>query len=459
MTSNLISEKLEKILPNKKVFISFFLLLLTLTFGAMVALANENIVTVETSILNVRYGPGLSHDVITQVAEKDRLFLLGEENKWYKVRLNDDQVGWVASWLVKSDEIIQGDTQFARVTAEAVNIRQFSNADSEILGTVYKDTELQVLYQDGAWYQVLYMGHVAWIHSDYIEILDTVPNEEVQVSTEETAGNSASLVEIGNDVTNIRNSPSVEGEVIYYAEPGEQFEFVNNDGDWYQIKVDDETVGYVAGWVASIIEDSSEVDADESFTETADAQYARTASSLAEATIVIDAGHGGYDPGAISPDQTIHEKDITLDTALLLKNRLQDAGSNVILTRTADDFVSLNERVSTAHTHQADLFISLHYDSVEQANTMSGTTTYYYFDSHLELANTINRYLTQTGPLENNGVRLGDYYVLRTNRQPGILLELGYMNSDIDVQYIDTHSYQATVVEAVYQALREYYGQ
>src|SRR5699024_2611473 len=194
---------------------------------------------------------------------------------------------------------------------------------------------------------------------------DTVPNERVQVSTEETAGNSASLVEIGNDVTNIRNSPSVEGEVIYYAEPGEQFEFVNNDGDWYQIKVDDETVGYVAGWVASIIEDSSEVDADESFTETADAQYARTASSLAEATIVIDAGHGGYDPGAISPDQTIHEKDITLDTALLLKNRLQDAGSNVILTRTADDFVSLNERVSTAHTHQADLFISLHYDSVE----------------------------------------------------------------------------------------------
>lgn len=459
MTSNLISEKLEKILPNKKVFISFFLLLLILTFGAMVALANENIVTVETSILNVRYGPGLSHDVITQVAEKDRLILLGEENKWYKVRLNDDQVGWVASWLVKSDEIIQGDTQFARVAAEAVNIRQFSNIDSEILATVYKDTELQVLYQDGAWYQVLYMGHVAWIHSDYIEILDTVPNEEVQVSTEETAGNNASLVEIGNDVTNIRISPSVEGEVIYYAEPGEQFEFVNNEGDWYQIKVDDETIGYVAGWVASIVDDSSEVEADESFTETVEAQYARKASSLAEATIVIDAGHGGYDPGAISPDQTIHEKDITLDTALLLMNRLQDAGSNVILTRTADDFVSLNERVSTAHTHQADLFISLHYDSVEQANTMSGTTTYYYFDSHLELANTINRYLTQTGPLENNGVRLGDYYVLRTNRQPGILLELGYMNSDIDVQYIDTHSYQATVVEAIYQSLREYYGQ
>lgn len=459
MSSNLISEKLEKILPNKTVFIGLFLLLLSLTFGTMVALANENVVTVETSNLNVRYGPGLSHDVLTQVEEKERLFLLGEENKWYKVRLNDDSVGWVASWLVDSDEIIHGETQFARVTGESVNIRQFSNTDSEILGTVYQDTELQILYQDDPWYQVLYMGQVAWIHSDYIEILETVPIEEVQVSENDTSQSSTSLVEIGESVTNIRNAPSTEGEIIYYAEPGEQFEFVNNNGEWYEIKMDDDITGYVAGWVASVIEDSSQVDNAESLTETAVAQYARTVSSLAEATIVIDAGHGGYDPGAISPNQTIHEKDITLNTALLLQNRLQDAGSNVILTRSNDDFVSLNGRVETAHTHQADLFISLHYDAVELANSMSGTTTYYHFDSNLELANTINRYLTQNGPLENNGVRLGDYFVLRSNRQPSILLELGYMNSDIDVQHIDTPSYQATVVEAIYQALREYYGQ
>ena len=459
MSSNLISEKLEEILPNKKIFIGFFLLLLSLTFGAMVALANENVVTVETAILNVRYGPGLSHDVLTQVEEKDRLFLLGEENKWYKVRLNDDSVGWVASWLVDSDEIIHGETQFARVTSESVNIRQFSNTESEILGTVYQDTELQILYQDDPWYQVLYMGQVAWIHSDYIQILESVPVEEVQVIADETTQSNTSIVEIGESVTNIRSSPSTEGEIIYYAEPGEQFEFVNNDGEWYEIKLDDETTGYVAGWVASIIEDSSQIDNADSFTDTAVAQYARTISSLAEATIVIDAGHGGYDPGAISPNQTIHEKDITLDTALLLQNRLQDAGSNVILTRSNDDFVSLNGRVETAHTHQADLFISLHYDAVELANTMSGTTTYYYFDSNLELANIINRYLAQNGPLENNGVRLGDYFVLRSNRQPSILLELGYMNNDVDVQYIDTPSYQATVVEAIYQALREYYGQ
>ena len=54
---------------------------------------------------------------------------------------------------------------------------------------------------------------------------------------------------------------------------------------------------------------------------------------------------------------------------------------------------------------------------------------------------------------------MGDYYVLRTNQQPAILLELGYMNSDLDLEHIDSQSYQASVVEAIYQALREYYSQ
>ncbi len=458
MSSDSLSDKLKNKLPKKSVFITFFIVLISLTFGAMVALANENTVVVETDILNVRYGPGLSHGVMTQVEEDDRLFLLGEENKWYKVRLGDDQVGWVASWLVDSNDVIQGDQQFARVTGEAVNIRQFSNTDSEILGTVYRDTELQVLYQEGQWYQVLYMGRVAWIHGDYIEMIDAAPAENVQTTSE--AVSDSSVVVIGEaPSTNIRSEPSMSGEVIHRADPGEQFEYIESAGDWYQIRVNEHQTGYVSGTVASIgtKEDVEETDAAE--TESSQAQYARTATNLAEATIVVDAGHGGHDSGAISSNEAIQEKDIALSTALLLRNRLQDAGSNVILTRSTDDFISLDQRVQTSHAHQADLFISLHYDAVEVTNTMNGTTTYYYSEDDLDLANTVNRYLSQSGPLDNNGVRLGDYYVLRTNRQPAILLELGYMNSQTDLQHIDTEAYQSTIVEVIYQALRDYYGQ
>lgn len=456
MSSKIISEKLKKILPNKSIFIGLFLLMITLTFGAIVALANENMVVVEADILNVRYGPGLSHNVLTQVEEDERLFLLGEENKWFKVRLKDDQVGWVASWLVDSNEMLHEDQQFAVVTGDAVNIRQFSTSDSNIIGTVYKNTELQVLYQDGSWYQVLYMGQVAWIHGDYIETIAT-PSSSEETGNREIPTDSTVVV-IGNaPSTNIRSEASMEGGVIHTAAPAERFEYIESVGSWFHIKIDDNRTGFVADSVASLeTKEETTIPVADDLT---GSQYARSVSNISEATIVIDAGHGGHDSGAISSDDSILEKDIALSTALLLRDRLQDAGTNVILSRSNDTFVSLDNRVQTAHNNQADLFISLHYDAIEVANSMGGTTTYYYSDTNLDLANTINRYLTNMGPLNNNGVRHGNYYVLRTNRQPAILLELGYMNNSTDIQYIHTRAYQSAVVESLYQALREYFGQ
>lgn len=457
MSSKIISEKLKRILPNKNIFIGLFMFMLTITFSVIVALANENMVVVETAVLNVRYGPGLSHDVLTQVEENDRLFLLGEENKWYKVRLSDDQIGWVASWLVDSNDILHDDQQFAIVTADAVNIRQFSTTDSNIIGAVYKDSELQILYQEGDWYQVLYMGQVAWIHGDYVDII-TTPSA-AQADSVQDIPTDSTVVVIGNaQSTNIRSLASMDGEVIHTAGPGERFQYIESVGSWFHIRINENLTGYVADSVATLstVETQAESVASQDLT---GSQYARSISNISEATIVIDAGHGGRDSGAVSADNSIFEKDITLSTAILLRNRLQDAGANVILSRSSDEFVSLDDRVITGHNYQADLFISLHYDAIEVANSMSGTTTYYYSESNLELANTVNRYLAQLGPLNNNGVRHGKYYVLRANNQPSILLELGYMNSDIDIQHIDTIAYQSTIVEAVYQALREYYGQ
>ncbi len=457
MTRDSLSNKFIKKIPNKKIVISFFVALITLTLSAMVALANENTVVVEADVLNVRYGPGLSHEVLTQVEEEERLFLLGEENKWYKVRLDGNQVGWVASWLVNSNEITQENLEFIRVTGDAVNIRKFASADSERLGTAYRDTELQVLYRDGDWYQIIYLGQVAWIHADYVESIQA-PSQSVQTETTSTA--AAPVVTIGDaPATNIRSLPSFDGEVLYIAQPGEQFSFIEDVNGWFHIQLNDTQTAYVSDTVAHLSTNEAVSNPAIAPTETVQAQYARSVTNLAEATIVIDPGHGGYDPGAVSSDETINEKDVALSTAKLLAHRLQDAGTNVILTRSGDHYVSLDDRVQTAHAHSADLFISLHYDAIAQANSMSGTTTYYFFEEHLELANTVNQYLSENGPLNNNGVRLGDYYVLRTNRQPSILVELGYMNHSLDVQYIDTQAYQASVVEAIYQALRDYYSQ
>lgn len=449
MSSIFLSDKLKNILPDKKIFVTLIMMLFMLTIGSVVVLANENTVTVEAEILNVRYGPGLSHEVLTQVEEKERLHVLGEENKWYKVRLPNDQIGWVASWLVDNNKLMNKDPHFVRVTAPTVNIRQFANAESTILGAVHENTELQVLYKDGSWLQILYMGQVAWIHGDYTEKIE-------QTTQPEIIATSPSVVKTGDQRTNVRSAPSMEAEIILLADANTHFDYLETINGWHHVQITENQTGYIAESVSSLQE--KEVVATATNTPPA-VQPVAKASSLAEATIVVDAGHGGNDPGAISANQKIYEKDLALNTALLLKSRLEDAGSNVILTRQQDVYISLDDRVAISHQHNADAFISLHYDAMEQANTMSGTTTYYQVDANLELAQTINKYLKTNGPLPNNGVRLADYLVLRENKQPAILLELGYMNHTHDTQVIDTPSYQATIVEAIYQALGEYYGQ
>ena len=89
---------------------------------------------------------------------------------------------------------------------------------------------------------------------------------------------------------------------------------------------------------------------------------------------------------------------------------------------------------------------------------MSGTTTYYYSESERNLADTINTKLTQQGPLKNNGVRHGNYFVLRNNAQPSILLELGYLDNDHDITIVNTANYQQTVAEAIYHGLSAYFA-
>jgi N-acetylmuramoyl-L-alanine amidase len=94
-------------------------------------------------------------------------------------------------------------------------------------------------------------------------------------------------------------------------------------------------------------------------------------------TVVIDAGHGGKDPGAISSDNKIREKTITLDVALKLGQRIKDAYPDVkvVYTRSKDTYLTLAQRTNIANRNQADLFISIHVNSVPSSKPR-GSETY-----------------------------------------------------------------------------------
>src|SRR5690606_13645230 len=101
-------------------------------------------------------------------------------------------------------------------------------------------------------------------------------------------------------------------------------------------------------------------------------------NEVSSKTIVIDPGHGGRDEGAAGANGTL-EKDLTLNAALLLGEKLKKAGFNVILTRSSDEYVSLQDRAELAYIKNADVFISLHFDSIDDSS-VHGHTTYYYYE-------------------------------------------------------------------------------
>lgn len=440
-------EKVKGQPPSKSIFLVIVCLLLGITVASTIVLANENRVIVRASVLNVRMGPGLSHEIMTQVQAEDQLNILGEENQWYKVRLSNDEIGWVASWLVENEEVTRETHAFGRITADSVNLRQFFTTDSDVVATVYQGTELEILYEENEWYQVYYMGRVAWVSADYFEA--------IEVDTQEQINGVGREVVIGEESINIRLDASLDADVLDVGYPGQRFRLIRSVGQWYEIEVDHSVTGYVANWVVSVEEASEEVVTEER--QETQNQDARAATQLSEAIIVIDPGHGGQDPGAVSR-LGFTEAELALSTSLLLEQRLQDAGANVIMTRSDDYFVTLTDRVVITEEANADAFISVHYDSSEEPNQASGTTTYYFSETERELADSINHYLDIQGPLPNRGVRQANFSVLRNNSRPSILLELGYMNHDHDLTMINTHEYQSTVVEAIYQGLREYYA-
>ncbi|WP_414840244.1 N-acetylmuramoyl-L-alanine amidase [Carnobacterium sp. TMP28] len=430
--------------PKNLVFFLAILLFISMTTFSTFVLANQNTIKVDASVVNIRTGPGLSYDIMTQVVGGEKINILSEENEWYKIRLSNDQIGWVASWLIGNTEFSVASNKVGTISTKIANIRSEGNLDATILGKATQGTELTILFQQNNWTQVQFNGQVAWVSSDLIEITaekkSIIP---IIASTKNDEDSSIETITARFEGTNIRKGPSTNETILFKANKGDNFTYLSTEGEWYKIKNNDGQTGYVANWVVDLSESQL-------------AAPPANITSLAEATIVIDAGHGGEDPGAPAPNY--NEKEATLKTASALSGKLKQAGANVILTRSSDEFVSLEKRASISNQASADVFISLHYDSTEIPNEVSGTTTYYYNEKDVGLAETINEQLQINNPLPNNGTRFGNFYVLRENTQPAILLELGYLNNTVDQATIYTNSYRAFVVESLYQALNTYFS-
>src|SRR4051795_6361977 len=169
-------------------------------------------------------------------------------------------------------------------------------------------------------------------------------------------------------------------------------------------------------------------------------------------TIVIDAGHGGYDRGGV-PGQRISEKDKTLDVAQRLKRVLQSEGYRVIMTRDSDVFVSLGARVSIANAYRGATFVSIHFNCASRSGA-NGIETYYYRSDSAGLAQSIHRNVLSGAPTENRGIRRRGFYVLRRTAIPSVLVECGFLTNPTEGSLALDASYRQKLAEQIARGIK-----
>lgn len=149
-------------------------------------------------------------------------------------------------------------------------------------------------------------------------------------------------------------------------------------------------------------------------------------------SIMLDAGHGGRDPGAVFNGR--QEKDDTLALTLTIGEILEENGIDVEYTRTTDIYKSPFDRAQEANNLEVDFFLSIHRNSYPVDNTVSGVESLVYDLSglKLEMAENINSQLETIGFI-NLGVKARpNLIVLRRTKMPAVLVEVGFLNSDTD---------------------------
>jgi len=218
--------------------------------------------------------------------------------------------------------------------------------------------------------------------------------------------------------------------------------------------------------------------------------------------IVLDAGHGGKDPGAIGPHGT-KEKDVNLAIVLQLEKIFKkDKNYKVILTRQDDTFIPLVERANIANKNKADLFISVHcnanlnrtasgfeiYFLSEKASDKEAISTETLENSVIALEDksdekktvlqnmlwslVVNEYINESSELSSfvvaeasgrlkipsRGIKQANFYVLRGTQMPSVLVETAYISNYTEEAKLNTSSFQKSAADSIYEGVKKYYA-
>ncbi|GKV68750.1 putative N-acetylmuramoyl-L-alanine amidase YrvJ [Sporosarcina sp. NCCP-2716] len=477
-------------------------------------------VIVHSPTLNIRSGPGLTYSVTGTLTDKTEVQVIDRSGEWLEIS-HEGKTGWIASWLTSGpqDTESNGKTVVSRV--DSLNIRSAPSTSSAVIGKLRTGEPAKLLDYEGEWASIITNGTEGWVHTTYISEISTsapsggtsekseaaaamdtytvivdklnvrkkatqtskrigtirkgesypveridgnwvklsLPGKksgwvyafhgELSASPKQSPSGSGTAVSVVTNGTNIRTSPSTTADVAMRADAGETFSVRSKQDGWYEIGLADGRTAFIAEWVVS------QADEPASKPSAAKKKKKREKGTLKGITVAIDPGHGGNDRGTTGTRGT-DEKDLTLLTAELLSGKLKDAGAQVVLTRDSDTYVSLQKRTEIGLHEGADVFVSLHYDA-NPDRSISGFTTYYTQPGQQPFAAALNDGLAGTLDLNNRGTQSANYLVLRENRLPAVLIELGFLSNSSEERVLTSPYFREQAAQGIYKGLLQYF--
>ena len=388
-------------------------------------------VFVTTDELNVRTAPSTSAASIGKVHTGSKLNAYAVEGNWVKIAF-ENQFAYVSLSYVKFIDTNGMSFDLSKSTSQKLQedtvMYRGTDLSTKQIATLKSGTTIKVYGTKDEYTITDYNGIPGYILTADLMPVQTLPKEVATIGV------------VTADSLNIRQTASSSAAIIGKLKEGESVNVLSIDAWWAKIDYNG-TIGYVHKSYLHLMNTKG--------------------TAVQNRIIVLDPGHGGSDPGAVNGSVT--EKSIVLDVAKRVQKLLQADGAKVVLTRSTDVFIELDERPIIANNHFGEMFISIHVNSFSN-NVPKGTETFYNskseanLDEEIRLAKLINNEIVKNASMTDRGVKNVNYAVTRNTTMPAILTELGFIKNESDFAKLTSEAYLTIYAESIYNGIVKYYS-
>ena len=444
-----------------------------------------------TNISNIALYKNTSHNsgIIGTLKMSSKLEILEQDGEWCKVETPDGKTGWIEKYFIT----IPSEKYVVNNTAYNINIRTSPTTGSKQVGQMLPGSKAKYIDTYHSWHIIEYKNSEYYIAS-WLTDIEYKQSEKIYLLY---------------DSINIRDKASLNSKVIAQGNKGDSFEVAAEENGWYKIVLKDNNYGYVAAWLTTH-DINSYTEEQTIYKKTTDDLNLRTGPSagynriltlkkgetvktltsengwdkivtqggyigwcnnyylkeslpLAGKVILLDPGHGGNDPGAISYSGKF-EKHINLDVVWNLKELLNKSGAAVYMTRTNDTYISNKERGRLADKLGADIMLSIHHNSLNNSDYF-GLSTYYNTINYkapsygYNLAEAIYLNAITINGVYRDGILDRNFEVLRETNTPAALIEISFLSNPTEEMNIHNISFQNVMVEKIADGIVDYFLQ